>query len=1371
MKNFKYIFILFFAFVQLSVYGQVYLPADHTVSNKSYGMAQAGPTDARTYFYDPNFFKYRAYQSTAEVLAYLTLPKYRTGQFDIVINTGGTLASGVITGGTNAVWYFKDGQADGDLVPKITEAELMRFGLEDNTAAANRAFAWTTFGITHTFDGLAGASGWTMTSSSTAAASNLHRVLDVQTSGVNANSAQRTTAIYAYNNHSGSSANNNAIIAEIDNTTSSVAQAIRAIGNTATAIFANSRTGAGLYALNVQQDSIGNGLNISMPTLTTNSSAFGLNVGSGNSLAYPARISSNYQKGDTVVSILQLTHTASTLSTVGLGARQEFMLSSTTGSTKIANALVSRWTTATNGAEVSAFDIKGKNSGTEQTVITFAGNGQITEPLYGAGTFTGTLAKLAGWTSAGVRIEVDPSTIGATWGGKFSSSSSVAGPVTLTTSPAVQYTGTGGHTLTLPILSGNTNQSIRIKNAGSGDVTIATAGGGDVIYTTSSVASVVLEPGESMELIAMNSTTWQAYFIPSTSGGGGDVVGPASSTDNALVRFDLATGKLIQNSNAILTDGGDLELVGAIKVGTSAVLDARTKSLFVDASTAANSFSLSEWKATGDNADLNFEALAIVKHAKAYNLTPGYAGTSQYYGTAGSWGTIVGNNSFTGNTIPYVPLPTSQPNSYIRFELGPIWPQSEKMRINNSGDIIFGTTTLRNYDAAQAGTSTVNDPVNTFDAADASPGRFFAWANEVGGTAAFMDKITGYINANNITTERVRTITTQKGRVVEANAMIDTLGNGYFDIANINELRLSQYGSSYYKLTQDGGSLMWTRTGSSTPDTLFDISALSRLKTGRDIEINGSHQAQLIMKSAGSNRFVIKADVNSITQVANGNTPILFSVNGALAATINSDVVNFFKNTTIGPQTTAIARFDVQNSVENITAYFDNTKTSGTKTAGIFTTVNAGTSNRGISLSVSGGTQNIGLRVDAPTAAADNWTMYALGTAQSYHEGSLILGGAGIVPAAKLHVFSTTEQLRLGFDASNYSSWTVNSSGQLTIAPTGNQLFLGSATAGKLSIGTATVVPSYAVLTINGTSQSATIQMKLGNVEKGLFGIANATNDLATGSASGDIVFRNVTAAKNILFATGTGGDLRMSIAESTGTVAVAQALTVGTTITGGGTFISGGAIQSSTTNTSSNFAVLSSTSFATTTLSELLPTGASQIKARIIERGTTNTALATNDSYIGHMIGEMGVTEGGAGTHFLISSAGIRAPSVTTGAAASTNTALLFLDVPGTTGTNNYGLYSLSKAGFDFTYTTGGTTGNQTIDKPTGSVNIAAGGTTVTVTNSTVTANSIVIPVLMTNDATARDGMAVVVSAGSFVITLDAATTAECKIGFVVLN
>jgi hypothetical protein len=38
------------------------------------------------------------------------------------------------------------------------------------------------------------------------------------------------------------------------------------------------------------------------------------------------------------------------------------------------------------------------------------------------------------------------------------------------------------------------------------------------------------------------------------------VVGPSSSTDNAIARFDGTTGNLIQNSSILIGDNGDLSL-------------------------------------------------------------------------------------------------------------------------------------------------------------------------------------------------------------------------------------------------------------------------------------------------------------------------------------------------------------------------------------------------------------------------------------------------------------------------------------------------------------------------------------------------------------------------------------------------------------------------------------------------------------------------------------------------------------------------------------------------------------------------------------------------------------------------------------------
>lgn len=47
-------------------------------------------------------------------------------------------------------------------------------------------------------------------------------------------------------------------------------------------------------------------------------------------------------------------------------------------------------------------------------------------------------------------------------------------------------------------------------------------------------------------------------------GGSGDVSGPASSTDNAIARFDLTSGKLLQNSSVLVDDIGNLSTSGTL---------------------------------------------------------------------------------------------------------------------------------------------------------------------------------------------------------------------------------------------------------------------------------------------------------------------------------------------------------------------------------------------------------------------------------------------------------------------------------------------------------------------------------------------------------------------------------------------------------------------------------------------------------------------------------------------------------------------------------------------------------------------------------------------------------------------------------------
>jgi hypothetical protein len=100
----------------------------------------------------------------------------------------------------------------------------------------------------------------------------------------------------------------------------------------------------------------------------------------------------------------------------------------------------------------------------------------------------------------------------------------------------------------------------------------------------------------------------------------------------------------------------------------------------------------------------------------------------------------------------------------------------------------------------------------------------------------------------------------------------------------------------------------------------------------------------------------------------------------------------------------------------------------------------------------------------------------------------------------------------------------------------------------------------------------------------------------------------------------------------------------------------------------------------------------------------------------------------------------------------------------------------SLGKANFgykqlnlDFTIT--GTVGAVAISKPAGRAIIALGAASVVVTNTLVTANSIVFAQLAAVDATLTFIKAVVAGAGSFTITGNANATANCPVNFLVIN
>jgi hypothetical protein len=166
-------------------------------------------------------------------------------------------------------------------------------------------------------------------------------------------------------------------------------------------------------------------------------------------------------------------------------------------------------------------------------------------PIANGGTATATPSIVAG-TNITVSGTWPNQTIAASGGGSGTVTSvaasvpslfSITGsPITTSGTLAMTYSGTA-----LPVANGGTGQTTYTD----GQLLIGNTTGNTLTKTTLTAGSgVTITNGTGSITIA-------------ASGGSGDVVGPASSTDNAFTRFDGTTGKLIQNSTgATLSDTG-----------------------------------------------------------------------------------------------------------------------------------------------------------------------------------------------------------------------------------------------------------------------------------------------------------------------------------------------------------------------------------------------------------------------------------------------------------------------------------------------------------------------------------------------------------------------------------------------------------------------------------------------------------------------------------------------------------------------------------------------------------------------------------------------------------------------------------------------
>ncbi len=129
------------------------------------------------------------------------------------------------------------------------------------------------------------------------------------------------------------------------------------------------------------------------------------------------------------------------------------------------------------------------------------------------------------------------------------------------------------------ITGGSVNgTSLGASTAASAKVTTLDIGSGLTLATNAGSAGQVLTSAG-----AGNVPTW-------TSNGAGDVVGPSSSTDNAVARFDTTTGKLIQNSVVVVDDNGNTSGVRSVTYSGVVPTSTPAGTMWYDSSTYGLNF-------------------------------------------------------------------------------------------------------------------------------------------------------------------------------------------------------------------------------------------------------------------------------------------------------------------------------------------------------------------------------------------------------------------------------------------------------------------------------------------------------------------------------------------------------------------------------------------------------------------------------------------------------------------------------------------------------------------------------------------------------------------------------------------------------------
>lgn len=263
------------------------------------------------------------------------------------------------------------------------------------------------------------------------------------------------------------------------------------------------------------------------------------------------------QAGTTSAGLLIKNNAGTTVASFGVGG------ASSTNIALIGNTVVT--------GNISATNLSGTNTG-DQSLSIAAGSAGAIQVTDGSGNFIGSHTDYLFYdTSNNLLYLLDETTTyfktgDYTTGFNFNADSISGSTIRTYTAPDADGTlvlTDFAQTLDNKAIDASTNT---ITNIGASEIEVGIITDLTAETTIASDDVIMIYDTSASALRKMT----RANFVSGLGGGGsGDVVGPASATDNAIARFDSTTGKLIQNSVVTIADTtGDMAGVGTLNTHT-----------------------------------------------------------------------------------------------------------------------------------------------------------------------------------------------------------------------------------------------------------------------------------------------------------------------------------------------------------------------------------------------------------------------------------------------------------------------------------------------------------------------------------------------------------------------------------------------------------------------------------------------------------------------------------------------------------------------------------------------------------------------------------------------------------------------------------